>query len=94
MKDSCVNFTANEIHEDVHSILKGKCGISWMISMLLISLIQLLNDYVQWNLWPIAAKRGTEDKERMWNEMDQNMETLCIYSEGVKEEILSRGSSL
>lgn len=28
MKDSCVNFTANEIHEDVHSILKGKCGIS------------------------------------------------------------------
>lgn len=81
MKNSCANFTANEIHEDIHSILKGKCSINRVISKLLISLIKLLNDYVQWNLWPIAAKRGTENKERIWNEMDQSGETLHIQKE-------------
>ena len=49
-----------------------------MISMLLISLIQLLNEYVQWNQWPIAAKRGTEDRERMWKERVQNEAPLHI----------------
>lgn len=42
-------------------IEKRKC-INGVISKFLITLIKLLNDHVQWNLWPIAAKRGKEDK--------------------------------